>query len=162
MSDERITQALEKISYGVSVVTVGRGSAENGLTVSWLSQVSFEPPMVMVAIAKLHYSEEFLRSTKNFVVNILGEDQGKIAAAFARESMAGDDKLKKVPTKTADNGAAILSDAVAYIECEAAQFHTAGDHLLVIGKVEGGGVLHDARPLTSESGIRYRQSKPRK
>ena len=160
MGDEKMMQALEKIPYGVAVVTVGRGSAENGLTVSWMSQVSFDPPMIAVAIDKVHYSEEFLRSTKTFVVNLLGEDQKKIAGHFARESMAGDNKLASLNTRASDGGAAILTDALAYFDCEAVHFFPVGDHLLVVGKVEDAGLLKDGKPLTSESGIRYRKSRP--
>jgi flavin reductase (DIM6/NTAB) family NADH-FMN oxidoreductase RutF len=50
MSKSEFDNVLAKIPYGVSVVTMGRGGAkvENGLTVSWMSQVSFDPPMLMV------------------------------------------------------------------------------------------------------------------
>ncbi len=160
MVEERIKQALEKIPYGVAVVTVGRGGAENGLAVSWMSQVSFDPPLVMVAVAKLHYSEEFLRSTKTFVINLLGADQQKLAAHFARESVSGEDKLGQVAARPSAGGAAILEEARAWLGCEVVQIHSAGDHLLVIGRVEEGEVVNQSRALTSESGLRYRQSKP--
>ena len=86
MSTDNIKQALESIPYGVSVVTVGQGGVENGLTVSWFSQVSFNPPMIMIAVDSKHYSIEFLHSTKNFTLNLLGEDQKDLAGHFAKAS----------------------------------------------------------------------------
>jgi flavin reductase (DIM6/NTAB) family NADH-FMN oxidoreductase RutF len=160
MSDD-INKALEKIPYSVCVVTVGRGGAENGLAVSWLSQVSFKPPMIAISIAKLHFSEEIIRSSRNFVVNLLGDDQAKIAGAFARESVAGESKFKGIAHHASDGGAPILDDALAWFECEARSFLDCGDHTLVIGEVEAAALQRDGAPLTSLAGMRYYQSKPR-
>jgi flavin reductase (DIM6/NTAB) family NADH-FMN oxidoreductase RutF len=159
MSTSDFSDVLAKIPYGVSVVTMGRGGAqvENGLTISWLSQVSFDPPMVMVAVDKLHYSVDLLRSTKNFCVNLLGEDQLPLAGRFAKQATTAQDKLADVAQRPADSGAAILTDAVAYLDCEVASMVEAGDHMLVIGRVEDAGILRDRPVLTSASGLRYRR-----
>jgi flavin reductase (DIM6/NTAB) family NADH-FMN oxidoreductase RutF len=157
MSKSEFSDVLAKIPYGVSVVTMGRGGTkvENGLTVSWMSQVSFDPPMLMVAVDKLHYSVDILRSTKNFCVNLLGEDQVTLAGRFAKQATSADDKLADVPQRPADSGAAILTQAVAYFDCEVVDLVPAGDHLLVLGRIEDAAVLKDAAVLTSASGLRY-------
>jgi flavin reductase (DIM6/NTAB) family NADH-FMN oxidoreductase RutF len=111
----------------------------------------------MVAVDKLHYSLDLLRSTKNFCVNLLGEDQGALAGRFARQAMAGEDKLADVPQRPADSGAAILTDAVAYFDCEVTSIVEAGDHALVVGRVDDAGLLKERAPLTSASGLRYRK-----
>ena len=159
MSKSDFNDVLAKIPYGVSVVTVGRGGtpAENGLTVSWLSQVAFEPPMLMIAVDKLHYSVDILRSTQNFCVNLLGEDQTVLAGRFAKQATTAEDKLADVPQRPADSGAAILTDAVAYFDCEVQSLVEAGDHLLVLGRIEDAALLKDRAPLTSASGLRYRK-----
>jgi flavin reductase (DIM6/NTAB) family NADH-FMN oxidoreductase RutF len=159
MSKIDFSEILAKIPYGVSVVTMGRGGAkvENGLTISWMSQVSFNPPMLMVAVDKLHYSLDLLRSTKNFCVNLLGEDQQALAARFARHATTGEDKLGDVAQRPADSGAAILTDAVAYFDCEVSSMMETGDHMLVIGRVEDAAVLGERPLLTSASGLRYRK-----
>lgn len=159
MSKNDFSDVLAKIPYGVSVVTMGRGGAqvENGLTISWLSQVSFDPPMLMVAVDKLHYSVDLLRSTKNFCVNLLGEDQTALAGRFSRQATTGEDKLADVAQRPGDSGAAILTDAVAYFDCEVTSMVEAGDHMLVIGRVEDAAVLREGAPLTSASGLRYRK-----
>jgi len=159
MSTSNFNEVLAKIPYGVSVVTMGRGGAqvENGLTISWMSQVSFNPPMLMISVDKLHYSVDLLRSTKNFCVNLLGEDQLPLAGRFAKQASTGDDKLTDVAQRPSDSGAAILTDAVAYFDCEVTSIVEAGDHLVVIGLIEDAAVLNDRVPLTSASGLRYRK-----
>jgi flavin reductase (DIM6/NTAB) family NADH-FMN oxidoreductase RutF len=160
MSKSDFSDVLAKIPYGVSVVTTGRGGAqvENGLTISWLCQVSFSPPMLMIAVDKQHYSLDILRSTKNFCVNLLGEDQTALAARFAKQATTGEDKLANLPQRPAESGAAILTDAVAYFDCEVESTLEAGDHLLVIGRVEDAAIQRFAPVLTSSSGMRYRKS----
>ena len=159
MSKTDFSEILARIPYGVSVVTMGRGGVqvENGLTVSWMSQVSFNPPMLMVAVDKLHYSLDLLRSTKNFCVNLLGHDQTVLAGRFAKQATTAEDKLADVAQRTADSGAAILTEAVAYFDCEVASMLEAGDHMVVIGRVEDAAMLNDRAPLTSASGLRYRK-----
>jgi flavin reductase (DIM6/NTAB) family NADH-FMN oxidoreductase RutF len=159
MSKDDISEVLAKIPYGVSVVTMGRGGAEveNGLTISWMTQVSFKPPMLVVAVDKLHYSLDLLRSTKNFCVNLLGEDQQALAARFAKQATTGEDKLTDVAQRPADSGAAVLTDAIAFFDCEVSSMMEAGDHMLVIGRIEDAGILSDRAPLTSASGLRYRK-----
>jgi flavin reductase (DIM6/NTAB) family NADH-FMN oxidoreductase RutF len=159
MSKRDFNEVLAKIPYGVSVVTMGRGGAkvENGLTISWMSQVSFNPPMLMVSVDKLHYSVDLLRSTKNFCVNLLGEDQLPLAGRFAKQATTGEDKLTDVAQRPAESGAAILTDAVAYFDCEVTTIVEAGDHLVVIGQVEDAAVLREQAVLTSASGLRYRK-----
>jgi flavin reductase (DIM6/NTAB) family NADH-FMN oxidoreductase RutF len=159
MSNNDFSDVLAKIPYGVSVVTMGRGGAkvENGLTVSWMSQVSFHPPMLMVAVDKLHYSLDLLRSTQNFCVNLLGDDQGALAGRFAKQATTGDDKLEDVAQRPAESGAAILTEAVAYFDCEVTSMVEAGDHMLVIGRVDDAALVKDRTPMTSASGLRYRK-----
>jgi flavin reductase (DIM6/NTAB) family NADH-FMN oxidoreductase RutF len=159
MTTSDFSDVLAKIPYGVSVVTLGRGGAkvENGLTISWMSQVSFNPPMLMIAVDKLHYSVDLLRSTKNFCVNLLGADQAALAGRFAKQATTGDDKLSEVAQRPAESGAAILTDSVGYFDCEVASMVEAGDHLVVIGHIQDAAVLNDRAPLTSASGLRYRK-----
>ena len=156
MRQALFADVLRKVPLVVSVVTVGRGGVENGLTVSWASPVSFDPPQFMIAVDRHHYSVDFLRSTKNFAVNVLRSDQVKLAGHFARQTMSDEDKLAAIPTREGTTGAALLADAVAYFDCELATIHETGDHLLVIGNVVDAGILHEDEALiTTQSGLRY-------
>jgi flavin reductase (DIM6/NTAB) family NADH-FMN oxidoreductase RutF len=161
IDEERAQAALDKLQYNVGVVTVGRGGAESGLTVSWLTQVSFEPAILAFAVDKRHTSMEFLRSTGQFIVNLLGDEQRALAAHFAQPASSRPTKVKvdRVPNRPSDDGGAILSDAVAWIECDVLEIKEVGDHFLVLGSVEDGYVERDAVVMTSvSSSLRYRKS----
>lgn len=156
MSDKKFSEELAKIPYSVSVVTVGVGGVENGLTVSWFSQVSFDPPMLMFAIAKTHYSTDLLKDHPSFVLNLLSAEQKDVAAHFAKQSMLGEDKIDRFPTKMAASDVPILAEALAYFDCEVRELVEAGDHLLVLAEIADAGVLNPGDTLTSDSGMRYR------
>ncbi len=160
MNQDVFTQALEKLALPVTVVTVGRGGAENALTVSWLCPASFQPPRVAFAADSRHYSVDFLRSTRNFAVNVLRDGQQRLAGHFARQSMANEDKLEGVATREGTTGAAILVDALAWLDCEVFQILEVGDHVLVIGDVVDAGVGDEGRPLSTTAGPRYHQLRP--
>jgi flavin reductase (DIM6/NTAB) family NADH-FMN oxidoreductase RutF len=159
---EQFAEVLRKVPKAVAVVTVGRGGAENGLTVSWASPVSFDPPQFMFAVDQLHYSVDFLKSTRNFAVSFLREGQERISGHFARQSFTGEQKLEKIPTRESQTGAAILTDALAYFDCELVATHPAGDHLIVVGKVVDCGVLHDGNALMTHASLAYQKGGPRR
>lgn len=158
MKPEAFAEVLRRFPLAVSVVTVGRGGADNALTVSWAAPVAFDPPHFMIAVDRLHYSVDFIRSTKNFAVNVLGEGQERLAGQFARQSMTKEDKLEGIPVREGLTGAAILTDAVAYFDCEMVSIGDVGDHLMVVGKVVDAGVLRDGNPLQTGAGLRYQKA----
>ena len=160
MGLELFSEALRRYPMAVSVVTVGRGGAHNGLTVSWATPAAFDPPMFLFAVDRLHYSVDFLKSTRNFAVNVLREGQERVAGQFARQSMTGEQKLDGVATREGTTGAAILNDALAWFDCEVAAIHEAGDHLVVVGKVVDAGLGADGKPMVSTAGLRYQKGPP--
>jgi flavin reductase (DIM6/NTAB) family NADH-FMN oxidoreductase RutF len=160
MDKDAFTQALQKLSLPVTVVTVGRGGAENALTVSWVCPASFDPPRILFAADSHHYSVDFLKSTKNFAVNILREGQQRFAGHFARQSMMHEDKLQAMEHREGTTGAAILADAIAYFDCEVFELHEVGDHTIVIGDVVDAGLLNEGQPLTTAAGPRYQKAAP--
>jgi flavin reductase (DIM6/NTAB) family NADH-FMN oxidoreductase RutF len=162
MAKDKQSEALDKLPLGVSVATLGRGGVENGLTISWMTPVSFEPLHILIAVDKRHYSVDFLKSTKNFVLNILKSDQMKVAAHFASRSMAGDDKLAKMKTRESQTGAAILTEALSYFDCEVVKSIEVGDHILYVGKVVDAAVLNKGQPLTTMAGMHYHKAGPKK
>jgi len=101
MAQETFADVLRKFPQAVSIVTVGRGGVENALTVSWASPVSFDPPQMMISVDRLHYSADFLRSTRNFCLNVLRDGQQRLAGQFARQTMANEKKMEGVATREA-------------------------------------------------------------
>ncbi len=155
MSDP-IQEALSRIPYGVSVVTVGVGGEESGLTVSWLTQCSSRPPTLCFSIHQHHHSRELLRGHPHFVVNLLRAGQKELAARFARTALQKESKLDGLATRAAPSECLLLEDALAWLDCRVVGLHEAGDHLLVVGEIEAAGALAEGPAMTSAEGLRYK------
>mgnify|MGYP001577845519 CR=1 FL=1 len=133
--------ALRKFPHGIYVVGVKQGPHRNAFTATWLTQVSFTPPLVAVGIKKDSHSLEMIKIDRVFSVNILGKDQKALAEHFVRQAAVVGEKLNSVPHRPGKTGAPILEDAIAYVECEVREIaNEHGDHALVIGEVVEAGV----------------------
>jgi flavin reductase (DIM6/NTAB) family NADH-FMN oxidoreductase RutF len=158
MDDATIKDVLRRFPYGLYGVTVAHGGEEHGMTANWVTQASFEPAMVAVAVENTSRTIGMIRDARHFAVNLLQDGQRELAGKLARSSESAPHKLKGIKTKPAPaSGAPILADALGWLECRLITTLPAGDHTLVLGEVMNGGVEHaDARPLTLEAaGLTY-------
>lgn len=149
---------LRHFPYGLYVVTVSHGGEEHGMTANWLTQASFEPPMIVVAVENTSKTIGLIRDAHHFAVNLLHEGQRDLAGKLGRTSEQAPQKLKGVKTKPAPgSGAPILADALGWVECRLMTTLPSGDHTLVLGEIVDAGVEHgDAKPLTlQEAGFKY-------
>ncbi len=123
------------IPQGVFVITTQAEGKINGMTAAWVSQVSFKPKLLAVAIAPQRYTYELIEKSKVFCINVLGEDQVELAKHFGFKSGRKVNKLENIPYKFALKGSPVLLEAIAYFECEVTHIYESGDHHIVIGEV---------------------------
>ena len=128
---------------GVTVVTAEHDGRTCGLTVNAFVTVSLEPPLVLVSIGIASRSLPCLRRAGRFAVSVLGEDQESVARVFAGKD---DDKLARVPTRRGVTGVPVVEGAIAWLECRTERQSDAGDHVLLIARVERAGA-RGGRPL---------------
>jgi len=141
--------ALRKIPHGVYVVGVKQDAHLNAFTATWLTQVSFTPPLVALGIKKDSHSFDMIKHDKVFSVNLLGKDQKALAEHFVKPASVVGEKLKAVPHRPGKTGAPVLEEAIAYFECELREVANEwGDHAVVIGEVVEAGVHKDEPALT--------------
>ena len=146
MADE-IANLFKSITQGIYVVGVHDGQDNNAFTASWLMQVSFRPMMLALSINPGHWSYRLLKNSGEFAVSVLAKDQIELAAHFA--SRASSKKLSAVSWGTHRTRAPVLTDALAFFECELDHETDAGDHKLVLGRVINGELLDpNAIPMT--------------
>ena len=156
MDLEAKRQALRSIVHGVYVIGVRDGDKLNAFTATWVTQVSFEPPLVAVAIRKDSVSFQMIEKSRVFVLNFLASGQKSLAQHFLKPAHLGGDKLEGISRRAGATGAPILADAAAYVECRVKGIHPDGDHAIVVGEVVEAGVQREAEPLTlKETGWHY-------
>jgi flavin reductase (DIM6/NTAB) family NADH-FMN oxidoreductase RutF len=152
----KIGQALGRIPSGLFILTAKLDDQSTGMLASWVQQIGFEPPMVIVGVKKNRYITQWLEKHPYFVLNQLGHGQKEFLKHFGAGFAADADAFSGVSTsETPDHSSIVLNDAMSYLECHLAHvFATGGDHDLVVARVIGGGLLNDGL----EPGIHLRKS----
>lgn len=158
MSDAATQTVLRYFPYGVYALTVKHAGEEHGMTANWVTQASFEPAMVVVAVENTSKTIGMIRDAHHFAINVLLQGQEELATKLGRGSASAPQKLKGIKTKPAPrSGAPILAEALGWVECRVVATLPSGDHTVVLGEVLAAAVEHDgAQPLTLPSaGLRY-------
>lgn len=145
-----VRDALRMFQYGLHVLTCGRGKEAHAATVSWVTQVSFSPRRVAVAVRKDSHIYPVLKEVGTFALNVVGEGQEELAAAFFRYVAPGERELAGHPFEDGPHsGTPILIETPAWLECRVVEEANAGgDHALMVADVLAGGVRsRTPRPL---------------
>ncbi len=119
----------------------------NASAVSWVTQCSFDPPLIIVAVRKSSRTYKLVKTGKVFSLNLLDRKERRIIRTLERPSRTAGDKLGKVGHFEEDTGAPILRHAFAYAECKVRAIYEPGDHALVVGEVVHGGLRGHGEPL---------------
>jgi flavorubredoxin/flavin reductase (DIM6/NTAB) family NADH-FMN oxidoreductase RutF len=137
-----VEQAVGRIVGSVCVLSAKQGDVSTGMLGAWVSQATFNPPGITVAIAKERAIESLLYSGGKFALNILPEGTEHEYMKHFRKSFApGEDRFANFSTAAADNGCTVLIDASAYLECSVKERLECGDHWVVYAIVENGKLL---------------------
>ncbi len=137
----RIEQAVGRIVGSLSVVTTKQGELTSAMLASWVSQATFNPPGLTIAVAKERAIESLMHSGGKFVLNILAEGK-QLRRHFLKNFAPGEDRFAGLDVSEARNGCPVLNDALAYLECSVDKRMECGDHWLVYAIVENGKVIN--------------------
>lgn len=142
---------LRKIPHGLFICGVAEGDEVNGFTASWVTQGSFEPPLVVMGVRADSTSNGMIKRTRRFSLNVLAADQKNLAATFFKPQSAVGGRFEAAPFVLGSLGLPLLKDALGGVECELVGELAHGDHTVFIGEVKSA-VLHrdgDALELSS-------------
>lgn len=148
----RFRDVLGQYASGVTVVTTMQGDTPVGMTCQSFTSVSLDPPLVAFLPMKSSRAFAAIRLSRRFCVNFLAVEQTELSNRFA--SLA-EDKFDGVSWHPTQSGMPRLDDTVGWVDCSVQDVHEAGDHYLVIGRVEDLGEGEASDPLLFHQG-RYR------
>jgi flavorubredoxin/flavin reductase (DIM6/NTAB) family NADH-FMN oxidoreductase RutF len=139
--DQDLDKALGRLSGGLYIITARKGNLSSAMLASWVAQASFEPLGVSIAVAKDRAIESLMQVGDRFVLNILEEgNYSHLMRHFLKRFAPGQDRFEGVNTQPAQNGSPILTDALAYLECQVMSRMDAGDHWIVYSSIDTGRV----------------------
>ena len=149
-------QALRTFTYGLYIVMCHEGAQVNGFTANWLTQVSFEPPLLALSIENDAKSLPMILNSEHFTINVLRTGQRSLAGTLGKSAYKHPEKLSGVDYTLNEQGYPILSQALSWVVCEVRQTMHAGDSTLVIAEVVDAGVIAEGEPLTmKETGFKH-------
>jgi flavin reductase (DIM6/NTAB) family NADH-FMN oxidoreductase RutF len=137
VSQDAFRSALRQFATGVTIVTVAGAGELHGMTASSFASVSLAPPLVLVCLDKSSRTLTLVAETGTFAVNVLRADQQEASRAFARPGLK---PFASLPHRMGANGAPVLDEAIAVLECTTYRVFEAGDHEVVLGEVTATGV----------------------
>jgi flavin reductase (DIM6/NTAB) family NADH-FMN oxidoreductase RutF len=127
-----LRRAFGHFATGVTVVTYEAAGGElRGTTVNSFTSVSLDPPLVLVSLGRQTRAAAALRAGSAFAVNVLHHGQRDLAMYFAGRP----DPETEVRWE-ARAGVPHLADCSSYFRCTAQDVHGAGDHVLIVARVE--------------------------
>ncbi len=134
---EALRLTMRLWSCGVTVVTTSDGKERSGMTASSFTSISLEPPLVLVCLHKEANTAALIEKTDVLGISILGADQEQLSAQFAgfSELPPGADKFYEVNTFTAETGAPLLTDAIAWMDCKVYGVQDGATHHIIVGEV---------------------------
>lgn len=148
--------ALRGITYGLYLIGTKDDSGVNAFAGNWLTQTSFEPPLVALAAKAGSRSQQQIAASGVFTVNILETGQKNMVMAFFKALEPEEHKLAGYEFYTRETGCPIFKDALSYFECKVTDRIEKGDHFIYIGEVINAGVHREGDPLTmKETGFYY-------
>jgi flavin reductase (DIM6/NTAB) family NADH-FMN oxidoreductase RutF len=140
MRDQWI-KAFAKLTYGIYVLTSKADEAINGMIASWVSQVSYAPPLIMVAVHPNRYSHQLIEQGGGFVLHVISSSQADYLSRFKGSDTQA--KFSSLNWTTGQSGCPILSKCLAYLDCELKTSYRPGNHTLFIGQVVDAAVFAD-------------------
>ncbi|RME88233.1 MAG: flavin reductase [Anaerolineae bacterium] len=127
--------ALRMIPYGLYVLTAATDGEIAAGAVNWVTQASFEPPLVVVAVRADSHLHGVIRQAQSFALNVLRKDQGNLAFTFFKPVKREGQTLGGEPFHPGVTGAPILESTPAFIECRVVEAVSKGDHTVFVGEV---------------------------
>ncbi len=144
------SDALHMLSNGVYVLTTCVGETIHAVTVTWVTQVSAQPPLVMTALRRNSHLANAVHQARRFALNVLEANQATVAEKFFQHMTVplSSDDLSGLAFRASPAHCPLLMDSLGWVECRVAvEQATPGDHTLVMGEVTGSGVRRQGKPL---------------
>jgi len=144
-------EALRLFTYGLYAVTTGEGTQPDEVgvfTANWLSQVSFDPPLVVVSVEHGSFSLPLILRTGRFAVNVFDAEQRELAGRLGKPHARMPEKAQGLQLARGETGCPVLLEALASVECRVEGQLPAGDSTLVLGRVVSAVMHRQGEPLT--------------
>jgi len=152
MDDKAKSDLLHKLPYGLYVLTSGAGGERGGMLGTWVTQASFEPPLLAVAVMNTAHTTGIMKTSGTFALNFMADEQRKEAGAFGKKFAKVGDKFADFPIHPGEaTGSPILDDALGHLECRITGWLAGGDHDIALAEIVDAQLKGESALMTTTS-----------
>jgi len=145
-----------KIPNALALIGSASGEEWNGMTASWISQLSMEPVIIGVGIDNKAVTHRLIDEGGSFTVNLWDSEDTKPFVKFSKPAERDGNNLNGRPVKTATTGAPVFEEAIAWMDCEVRQAINLGTHTLFLGEIVDAGINDDEARAAAMSDTRMK------
>ncbi|MCY4103359.1 MAG: flavin reductase family protein [bacterium] len=156
LSDELVNRLTWKIPNALALIGSRAGEERNGMTASWISQLSMEPVLIGVAVENTAVTHRLITDGGSFTVNLWDAEQTRVFVKFSKPAAYADGTLNGRPVTEAATGAPVFAEAIAWLDCEVRHSLDLGTHTLFIGELVDGGINDDEPRAAAMSDTRMK------
>ena len=152
MDETAKKQVLRLFPYGLYAVTAREGEHAAAMTVNWVTQVSFAPPMIAISMERESRTRAMVMRTGVFALCVFAAEQRELAGLLGRHSAKVPDKFASVAWSPGGaTGCPVIAGTLGALECRVVNALEAGDSVLILAAVIEAHTLHDGSPLTMQA-----------
>lgn len=145
--DQATHEVLRQFPYAIYILAVRHEEDINAMAASWVTQCSFDPPLLLVAVRKGTRTYDLIQEGRAFTINLIDDKHRDIIKTLEKPFHMAGDKIDQVSYSEDETGAPVLKDAFAYLECEVREIYEPGDHALVIGEIIHSALREQLEPI---------------
>lgn len=157
--------AMQKLSYGLFVLTVEQNGKDNGCIINTATQVASEPNRIILSVNKANLTHDMLLETGKFTVSVLNtEAEFSLYKRFGFQSGRDVNKFEGFScAKKAENGTMIITEGTnAYISGTVVKTEDLGSHTMFIAEITEMEVLNEVPSVTYAYYHEHVKPKPEK
>ena len=156
LDDELINRITWKIPNALALVGSAHDGERNGMTTSWITQLSMEPVLVGIGVDNSAVTHRLISASGAFTVNLWNSEDTRVFVKFSKPAVDDGDTLNGRSVTTATTGAPVFDEAIAWIDCEVRHTLDLGTHTLFVGEVVDGDINHDEPRAAAMSDTRMK------
>ena len=156
LEDELVNRVTWKIPNALALVGSAANGERNGMTTSWITQLSMEPVLIGIGVDNTAVTHRLISGGGSFTVNLWSAEDTRVFVKFSKPATFEDMTLNGRAVTEGRTGAPVFDEAIAYLDCEVRQHHDLGTHTLFIGEVVDAGIRDDDARSASMSDTRMK------
>jgi flavin reductase (DIM6/NTAB) family NADH-FMN oxidoreductase RutF len=153
---ELINKVTWKIPNALALIGSASGDEWNGMTASWVTQVSMEPVLIGVGVDNKAVTHRLITDGGSFTVNLWPAEDTRVFVKFSKPATKEDATLNGRSVRPGVTGAPIFEESLAWMDCEVRHSIDLGTHTFFVGEIVDAGVNDDERQAASMSDTRMK------